>query len=209
MLYCLMDNHARTSTELAVVADVSPSTASVHLNRLKTERLVRVLVQGKHRYYSLEGADVARVLEGLSVLAGGSRDKFVPNTPHRLRAARTCYDHMAGTLGVSLHDRLMTLGWLSAAYPARDNSYELTPKGAKAFEALGVDLEGTRTLRRRFAFACLDWSERRSHIGGAIGAALLKIALKRSWVLQDLDGRALCVTSLGRRELLTRFGVHI
>src|SRR6202789_167114 len=102
ILYCLMDGHARTSTELAMVAEVSPSTASVHLNRLKTERLVRVLVQGKHRYYSLEGPNVASALEGLSVLAGGSREQFVPGTPSRLRAARTCYDHMAGTVGVSL-----------------------------------------------------------------------------------------------------------
>src|SRR5579862_564748 len=98
MLYCLLDNHARTSTELAVVAEVSPSTASVHLNRLKNARLLKVLVQGKHRYYSLAGDDVAGVLEGLSVLAGTSRSKFVPNTPNRLRAARTCYDHIAGTL---------------------------------------------------------------------------------------------------------------
>src|ERR1017187_9021459 len=105
MLYCLLDGHARTSTELAMVADVSPSTASVHLNRLKTRRLVKVLIQGRHRYYSLEGPNVASALEGLSVLAGGSRDKFAPNTTSRLRAARTCYDHMAGTLGVALHDR--------------------------------------------------------------------------------------------------------
>ena len=132
MLYCLMDSHARTSTELAVVADVSPSTASVHLNRLTTERLVKVLVQGKHRYYSLEGPEVARVLEGLSVLAGGSGDKFVPNTPNRLRAARTCYDHIAGTLGVSLHDGLKTMGWLAAD---GDESYDLTAAGARAFEA--------------------------------------------------------------------------
>src|SRR5271168_2414991 len=82
ILYCLMDGHARTSTELAVVAGVSPSTASVHLQRLKTAHLIRVVVQGKHRYYSLEGLDVAIVLEGLSVLAGGVRDKFVPNTPN-------------------------------------------------------------------------------------------------------------------------------
>ena len=90
MLYCLMDKHARTSTELAVVADVSPSTASVHLSRLKDARLVKVLVQGKHRYYSLAGDDVADVLEGLSVLAVTPRRQFVPNTPNRLRAARTC-----------------------------------------------------------------------------------------------------------------------
>src|SRR5216684_6505624 len=118
MLYCLMDGHARTSTELAIVAGVSPSTASVHLNRLKTERLVKVLVQGKHRFYSLEGPSVASALEGLSVLAGVSRDKFAPNTPSRLRAARSCYDHIAGTLGVSLHDRFRALAWLSAGSTA-------------------------------------------------------------------------------------------
>src|SRR5262245_29234040 len=90
MLYCLLDGRARTSTELAVVAEVSPSTASVHLQRLKTERLVKVFAQGKHRYYSLESTNVAAALEALSVLVG-SRDTFVPNTPSRLRAARTCY----------------------------------------------------------------------------------------------------------------------
>jgi DNA-binding transcriptional ArsR family regulator len=198
MLYCLMDNHARTSTELAVVAEVSPSTASVHLNRLKEERLVKVLVQGKHRYYSLEGVEVARVLEGLSVLAGGPRDQFVPGTPNRLRAARTCYDHMAGALGVSLHDGLKAMGWLSAC---GDRAYDLTRVGVTGMERLGVDVEELRRLRRQFAPACLDWSERRYHLGGALGAALLKLGLKRRWVTQDLDSRALGVTGLGRREM--------
>jgi DNA-binding transcriptional ArsR family regulator len=213
MLYCLIDGHARTSTELAMVAEVSPSTASVHLNRLKIERLVKVAVQGKHRYYSLEGRNVAGVLEGLSVLAGGSRAKFVPNTPSRLRVARTCYDHIAGTLGVLLHDRFRKLRWLSVdstgGDSAYDAAYDLTPDGTKALEALGIDLEVTRMLRRRFAYGCLDWSERRPHIGGALGAALLKVALKRKWVLQELDSRALDITRLGRREILTRFGVQV
>jgi len=200
MLYCLLDNHARTGTELAVIADVSPSTASVHLNRLKTEGLVRVVVQGKHRYYSLQSAEVARVLEGLSVLAGGARPKFVPHTPDRLRAARTCYDHIAGTLGVLLHDRLGAGGWLS-------NSYDLTPAGVKGFEMLGIDIAETRGLHRRFAFPCLDWSERRSHLGGALGAALLKLAIRKRWVTQELDSRALSLTGLGRREMRTRFGL--
>ena len=200
ILYCLMDGHARTSTELAVVAEVSPSTASAHLNRLKAEHLVKVLVQGKHRFYSLEGPEVATALEGLSVLAGGPRSKFVPSTPGRLRAARTCYDHLAGTVGVKLHDRFKALGWLST-------SSGVTRAGSKAFEALGIDLAATRALRRRFAFACLDWSERRPHLGGALAAALLKLALKKRWVVQDLDSRALDVTSFGRRELRSRFGV--
>ncbi|HVC18719.1 MAG TPA: helix-turn-helix transcriptional regulator, partial [Vicinamibacterales bacterium] len=177
MLYCLLDGRARTSTELAVVAGVTPSTASVHLQRLKTQRLVKVVAQGKHRYYSLEGPDVATALEALSVLAGGSRAPFAPNTPHHLRAARSCYDHLAGTLGVSLHDRFRALGWLSGAATG-DAAYDLTREGTKAFEALGIDVDAARSQRRRFAFACLDWSERRCHLAGALGAALLDVMLK-------------------------------
>jgi DNA-binding transcriptional ArsR family regulator len=209
MLYALVDNRARTSTELAMLADVSPSTASVHLARLKSEQLVRVLVQGKHRYYSLAGADVAAVLEGLSVLAGGTRAEFVPNTPNGLRAARTCYDHLAGTLGVLLYDRFDANGLLAPAPRGRDDSRELTPKGEKLFEAMGVDVHAARALRRRFAFACLDWSERRPHLGGAIGAAFLSAALKKRWFSTTRDSRAIVVTALGSRELAARFGIRV
>jgi DNA-binding transcriptional ArsR family regulator len=207
MLYCLVDGHARTSTELAVVGEVSASTASVHLGRLKAEHLVKVFAQGKHRYYSLGSADVAAALEALNVVAGRPRDRFVPNTPSRLRVARTCYDHMAGTVAVLLHDRLTALEWLCPE-PADDQEYDVTKKGARAFEALGVNLDATRALRRRFAFPCLDWSERRPHLGGALGAAVLNVALKRKWVVQDLDSRALSVTAAGRREMRARFGVQ-
>jgi DNA-binding transcriptional ArsR family regulator len=213
MLSSLLDGHARTSTELAVVAEVSPSTASVHLGRLKAENLIKVLVQGKHRYYSLQGVEVASALEALSVLAGNPRARFVPNTPNHLRAARTCYDHIAGTLGVALHDRIKALGWLSThprgADDAYDLSYDVSEKGVQKFEALGIDVGALRALRRRFAFACLDWSERRSHLGGAIGAAVLNVALKRKWLTQHLDSRALAITAHGRRELQARFGLQV
>jgi len=205
MLYCLTDGRARTSTELAVVGEVSPSTASVHLSRLKAEQLVTACVQGRHRYYRLNGENVAAALEALSVVAARSHDTFAPPTPNRLRALRTCYDHMAGTVAVSLHDRFVALEWLAAARTG--DAYDLTDTGAKAFVDLGIDLEGARALRRRFAFACLDWSERRPHVGGALGAALLKVALARKWVVQDLDSRALSVTSAGRRALGHRFGL--
>ncbi len=207
MLYSLADGRARTSTELAVIAEVTASTASVHLQRLRTQRLVKVVAQGKHRYYSLEGKDVGSALEALSVLAGASRRAFVPNTPNRLRSARTCYDHIAGSLGVALHDRFQLLGWLLP--DSAGVECDLTPKGTKAFISLGIDVEATRALRRRFAYACLDWSERKPHLGGALGAALLNVALARKWVLQDLDSRALGVTSLGRRELLSRFSLQV
>jgi DNA-binding transcriptional ArsR family regulator len=209
MLYCLIDGRARTSTELATVAGVTPSTASVHLQRLKAERLVAVSAEGRHRYYRLGGANVAAALEALSVLAGGAPHRFVPGTPNRLRAARTCYDHIAGTLGVSLHDRIKAMGWLSdrAGGSVGDNAYELTPGGTKGFEDLGIDVEATRALRRRFAYGCIDWSERRPHLGGAIGAALLSVAMKRKWVIQELDSRALGITRVGLREMRIRFGL--
>ncbi|HXE59407.1 MAG TPA: helix-turn-helix transcriptional regulator [Gemmatimonadaceae bacterium] len=209
MLYCLLDGRARTSTELALVAGVSPSTASVHLHKLEAEHLTKVLVQGKHRYYSLDGPEVADVLEALSVLAGATRGAFVPNTPDHLRAARTCYDHMAGQLGVAVHDRLTELGWIAPAAGAAADAYDVSGKGARALASLGINVDAARGLRRRFAFACLDWSERRSHVGGAIGVALLDLALARRWVTRDRHSRALLITALGQRELATELGVRL
>jgi DNA-binding transcriptional ArsR family regulator len=206
MLCCLLDGRARTSTELAAVAGVAPSTASVHLARLNERRLVKTLVQGKRRYHSLEGPEVARALEALMVVAGGAREQFAPNTPRRLRAARTCYDHMAGEAAVSLHDRFQELRWLSSS-SAEGDAYALTEEGAAELEALGLDVAEARAKRRRFAYACVDWSERRPHIGGALGAALLDLMLRRRWLVKDLDSRILSVTRGGRRELRARFGV--
>ena len=208
MLYCLIDGRARTSTELAVVAQVSPSTASVHLQRLKTERLVTVAAQGKHRYYALGGPEVAAALEALNVLVAGPRTRCLPNTPHHLRSARRCYDHIAGALGVSLLDRFVARGWLSGP-SAKDAAFTVTEEGATAFDAVGIDVEATRSLRRRFAFACLDWSERRPHLGGALGAAVMHLALRKRWLAQDLDSRVLRVTRAGRTELPRRLGVHL
>lgn len=219
MLFLLVDGRARTATELAMAAEVSASTASVHLQKLAAARLVKVMAQGKHRYYSLEGARVARALEGLSVVAGDgagaqrlkAERKLAPNTPSRLRAARTCYDHIAGILGVALHERMHAMGWLAARRNngARDAEYELTRAGQAGLAMLGIDFEATRRTRRRFAYACLDWSERRPHIAGALGAAVLEFALRKRWVVQALDSRALEVTTRGRLEMMSRFGVRI
>ena len=204
MLYSLVDGHARTSTELAALAGVTPSTASVHLHRLKAQGLVTLFAQGKHRYYSLASSQVAAALEALSVLAGGTSIKFEPNTPHRLRAARRCYDHIAGALGVALHDRFVERRWLIA----EASGYDLTLAGRHAFKSLGVDIEAAEALRRRFAFPCLDWSERRPHLGGALGAAVLALALRKRWVAEDPDGRALSVTGTGVRELQSRLRIN-
>lgn len=212
ILFCLLDGHARTSTELAIVAEVSPSTASVHLALLKNERLIKLLVQGKHRYYSIERADVARALEALMVVAGSPQSRFVPATPVPLRQARTCYDHMAGVVAVSLLQSLKHSGWISPARtlvePKSEDALDLTPTGTSALERLGIDITATRGLRRRFAYACLDWSERKPHIGGALGAALLQMAARQRWVEREFNSRVLHITPLGQRELSNRFGIQ-
>jgi DNA-binding transcriptional ArsR family regulator len=207
MLYCLLDGHARTGTELAIVAEVSPSTASAHLARLTQQKLIAMRAQGRHRYFSLAGASVARALEALTVIAGRAGGEFVPKTPTHLRSARTCYDHMAGHVAVLLRQRFEHLQWVLKR--KRDGSYELTLAGANALSALGIDVQGARGQRRRFAYACIDWSERSPHIAGALGRALLDAALKQKWFVQDLDSRALTPTALGRRQLHARFGLSI
>jgi DNA-binding transcriptional ArsR family regulator len=208
ILFCLMDGRARTSTELAVIADVSPSTASAHLARLKKQNLVTVLASGKHRYYRLQGPSAAAVIEALTVFAGERQESLPSRVPDRLRVARSCYDHMAGQLAVALHDHFIARAWLTPD-ASKSGAYELTDLGNKALTELGLDIDGTRTSRRRFAYACVDWSERRPHLAGALGAAVLDAAFKRKWLVRDLDGRALNITEAGRRELSARFGILV
>jgi len=204
MLCALMDGHARTSTELASIAEVSTSTASAHLAKLKELALVRLHVQGRHRYYSLADKRVAEALEALMVIGQNAAPRFTPRTPDRLQFARTCYDHMAGTLAVRLHDRLLEAGWL---LDGEGQGYRLSESGEVLFESLGIDAQALTAQRRRFACPCLDWSMRRPHLGGALGAALLQVAIKRKWVIQDLDSRALGLTVTGQREMAARFGI--
>ena len=207
MLCSLMDGHARTSTELAVIADVSASTASAHLARLREDGLIRLHTQGRHRYYSLADAQVARALEALMVISPNAGAGFVPTTPGRLQFARTCYDHMAGTLAVQLHDHFIASGWLTAAATGR-GLYELTASGESALGELGLDLQTAKAQRRRFACSCMDWSMRRPHLAGALGSAFLQMALRRKWLVQDLDSRALAVTPKGRKALAGQFGLY-
>jgi DNA-binding transcriptional ArsR family regulator len=204
MLCSLMDGHARTSTELASIAEVSASTASAHLAKLKDLALVRLHVQGRHRYYSLADKRVAQALEALMVIGQKPAPAFVSRTPDRLQFARTCYDHMAGTLAVRLHDRMIDAGWL---LEVEGRDYRLSESGKTLLETLGIDVQALASERRRFACPCLDWSMRRPHLGGALGGALLQLAIKRQWLTQDLDSRALAVTVKGRREMAGRLGV--
>ncbi|MCW7539222.1 ArsR family transcriptional regulator [Aquabacterium sp. A7-Y] len=204
MLCALLDGRARTATELAAVGEVGASTASAHLARLVRQELVYCLVQGKHRYYRLAGAEVAAALEALLVLAGTPRKEFRPRTPAPLRSARSCYDHMAGAVAVALLQALTQRGWLVA----EGSDYALAPDGATALEHWGVDVEAARRRRRRFACGCVDWSERQPHLGGALGAALLGVALERRWVSRELDSRGLRVSPRGWRDWLAPLDIR-
>ena len=208
MLCSLMDGHARTSTEMAVIADISASTASAHLARLKEDGLIKLHTQGRHRYFSLADAHVAQAIEALMVISRNAQTRFVSTTPTRLQLARTCYDHMAGSLAVKLHDYFIDSGWLTLP-DAGDGTYQLTVEGEKGMTGLGIEIETVRAQRRRFACSCLDWSMRRPHLAGALGAAVLQAVTSRKWVIQDLDSRALALTPKGRKALYGRFGIRI
>ena len=205
MLCSLLDGHARTATELATLAEVGASTASAHLSRLRDDGLLSMLAQGKHRYYRLASVEVGQALEALLVVAGVAATPFTPTTPDRLRHARTCYDHMAGAVAVALHDQLRAQGWLLDGGEG-EGEYCLSEAGAAGMTALGIVVPQLQRQRRRFACACLDWSERRAHLGGALGAAILQLALRQRWAERELDSRALRLTPAGERRLLAALG---
>ncbi|NID16370.1 ArsR/SmtB family transcription factor [Luteibacter yeojuensis] len=204
MLCHLMDGTARTATELATVAGIASSTASAHLARLVSAGLLEVLAQSRHRYYRLTGEDVARSLETLLVVAEPA-GRIRSSTPESLRLARTCYDHAAGELGVRWHDRLLERGWLEKDAAKRE--YDLSAAGKEALAGYGIDTAFPH--RRKLAYPCIDWSERRPHLGGALGAALLKLGMDRQWIRRSLEDRALIVTPKGRRELREAFGIAL
>lgn len=196
MLWALMDGSARPAGELARIAGLSPSAGSAHLARLTDGGLLVPDVRGRHRYYRIASSEVAASIEALANLAQAAATARPPEAsrpartvPHALRHARTCYDHMAGELAVQLYERMLDAGWLSAG--ARE--VEVTPAGAVQFARWQIDLGRERQRRRRFACTCLDWSERRAHLAGALGAALLDAFRAQHWISPPAS-RACCAS---------------
>ena len=197
MLGLLMDGRARTATELAHTAGVAPSTASGHLAKLLDTHLVAVTCQGRHRYYRIETPAVATALESLMLLASENPDNqaSISRTPKPLRRARSCYDHLAGELGVQLADAFVRRDILAK----HADAFTVTPTGGRWFAALGIDLEPLKTTKRPFARCCLDWSERRAHIAGSLGAALLTSLMQHDYLVRERDSRAMKETKKGQR----------
>lgn len=199
IMSALMDGRAQTATELAYHAGVSPQTASSHLAKLTDAGLLVAEKQGRHRYYRLADPAIAEALEPLSVLI----DKQ-PRLPlHRskaleeLRAARMCYDHLAGRLGVALTQAMTAERYLLPG----ERDFELTAAGGGFLTELGIDVGAARGRRRCFARQCLDWSERRHHLGGALGAALAGRLVALQWIRREARGRKVVLTAAGERGL--------
>lgn len=200
----LLDGRAWTAGELARLAGVSPATASEHLDRLVRGGLLAEERQGRHRYVRLAGTDAAHLVE---TLASGTRPKARPSSYSAVRAstglaaARTCYDHLAGRLGVDLLDALDRRDHVS-----RTDGVVLTATGADWLGSLGIDVVGIRRASRPVVRLCLDWTERRSHLAGGVGAALATAMLDRDWIRRG-DGRLILVTDAGRTALRQELGL--
>jgi DNA-binding transcriptional ArsR family regulator len=203
ILTALMSGQALTATELAQVAGVTKQTVSAHLGKLLDAQLLAVEVQGRHRYFRLAERDVAELLEslmGVAQRAGAVRVRTGPREP-ALRKARVCYDHLAGELGVLVYDGLEKRRYLRASGPTP----ELTAPGRAFCAELGVDLEALARQRRPLCRACLDWSMRRHHLAGSLGAALLERYLALGWARRARQSRVVSFSPAGERALRARF----
>jgi DNA-binding transcriptional ArsR family regulator len=207
MLTCLMDGRSLTAGELAYAARVTPQTASEHLSKLVDAGvLAPARRQGRHRYHRLASPQVAAMLEGIMVVAGTA-----PPGPRlsswrggeALRNARTCYDHLAGRLGVGIADALQAGGHLILD----EDGGEVSTSGLAFLRGFGIDVDARHG--RPFCRPCLDWSERRHHLGGRVGAALACRCFDLGWVVRQAGGRTVAVTEVGRRGFAERFGITL
>jgi DNA-binding transcriptional ArsR family regulator len=206
MLAALVGGASLPAGQLAQLAYVTPSTASEHLARLVEGGLLTVVSSGRHRYYRLRDASVAQALEAVSAVGAPPAVRRGTSGPSpEMRLARSCYDHLAGTLGVGLTDAMLRQGTLIPG----DRTFELTPPGAARLAALGVDVAQAQSRKRRFSPTCLDWTERRLHLAGALGAAILQRFVDSRWVARRAEGRSLRITVAGQRLLQREFDLDL
>jgi len=205
ILMALANGQALTATELAYVAGVSPQTASEHLARLTQANLLSLTRQGRHSYFRLASPKVAHMIEGIMVVAADGPQRYRPrwNGDDQLRTARTCYDHIAGRLGVALTDALTDRRHIVLT----EDGGMVTRAGEKFFADFGIPLAEAKEGRRTFCRPCLDWSERRPHLAGAIGAAIADRCFDLGWITRIRDSRALKISIKGKSGFYELFGI--
>ena len=205
MLTALLDGRALTATELAFAARVTPQTASTHLARLTEAGLLSAVRDGRHRYFRLASPKVVEMLDGIMAVALESRPRFRPLSPQarELSAARICYDHLAGRLSTRLTDFFTAHDYIVLAGDAA----EITATGARFLTEFGIDLPALSATRRHFCRLCIDWTERRPHIAGAVGAALTRRFFDLGWTERMRQSRAVIITESGKRGFADTFGI--
>jgi DNA-binding transcriptional ArsR family regulator len=205
MLLALLDGRDLAASELASVAGMTPQAATAHFKKLVAAGLLVGRSAGRHRFFRIASPEVGHALESLGTIARPTRITALgqSTTLERLRAARSCYDHLAGRLGVAVTERLVE----RKAIAPDGADFTLASRGREVFSELGIDLDEVQNERRRFARACLDWTERRPHLAGSLGASVLDLFVRKRWVMRNTNDRALRVTPDGARELRRRFGV--
>jgi DNA-binding transcriptional ArsR family regulator len=206
MLLALVDGRALPAGELAYAAGVTPQTASTHLAKLLAGGMLAVETEGRHRYYRLAGPQVAQAIETLAAIgpAEAVRRKPLTREARHLHFARSCYDHLAGRLGVAVARALQERSLITAA---ADKQFDLTPAGRDWFGDLGLDIAELRPTRRGLARQCLDWTEREHHLAGPLGVQLLNRFCSHGWLRRSASSRAIQVTPQGWAGLKDRLGV--
>jgi len=207
MLSALLDGRALTARELAFAARVTPQTASTHLAKLTEAGLLTPLRQGRHRYFRLASPKVVDMLDAIVAVALENRPRYRPlsRQARELNAARICYFHLAGRLAVDLTDALTVREYIIIG----DDAAEFTPAGTRFLAEFGIDLPALSSARRRFCKICIDWTERRPHIAGPVGAALTKRYFDLGWIERVTDSRAVIVTAAGKRGFSDIFGIGL
>lgn len=207
ILTSLLDGRFHTASELAFMAAITPQTASFHLSKLVEGNLVKVEKHGRHRYYQLANGQVAGILESFLTISPPPEVRSLKQSSQLklLREARTCYDHLAGKLGVDLTQSMLRSGYLEKG----KTEFIVTPKGEQFFTDFGIDLCELRRKRRSFAHACLDWSERQHHLAGSLGQGLMRKFLELEWVMQVPSIRAIKITAKGKIGFQQTFNLHM
>jgi DNA-binding transcriptional ArsR family regulator len=207
MLSALLDGRALTANELACAARITPQTASTHLAKLTEVGLLSVIRNGRHRYFWLASPAVVQMLDGIVAVAIEHRPRYRPlsRQAKELSAARMCYVHLAGRLSVDITDVLTAREYLVLS----DEAAEITTAGTRFLDEFGIDLSALSSTRRRFCRFCIDWTERRPHIAGAVGAALTKRYFDLGWIERMKHSRTVTVTPSGKRGFLETFGIEV
>ncbi|WP_408028008.1 ArsR/SmtB family transcription factor [Tenacibaculum litoreum] len=207
ILWNLLDGRAYTATELATSANISLQSASNHLKKLVSANILSVEKQGRHRYFKFTNDEVAQVIESMASLISIDNDYKKIKTPklNDFTYARTCYDHLAGNLGVKITTALLT----NKIIKISDKNYVVTKYGEEWFNEVGVSINAIQQKKRSFAHQCLDWSERKHHIAGALGASLLEAMIKKDWLRKKPNSREIIITSIGRIQLKNKLNLEV